>query len=889
MERNDAYFAGGTYEFGLFYDDAARLYVDGQLVVDGWNATQHYESRSISQGNHQLRLEYKNNAGHAIVQMWWRGPGALPYGEAQDPNQWWARYWGNQTQWQDAIGHQNEGTGFLNKNWGYGGPGFGIPSDHFSTRFERTLYFDCGTYRFHLTSDDGSRLLIDGVLVPQFDHWSTNTWNTTADLSIVEGSHTLMVDHFENGGEANLYLDWIKVSSCVPAPPNSPTLVSPISGFTFSEGTAVTLDWSGNSSDIYYSYLWGGPISIDDPALCGGWQGASDCPIGTLWAGNTYFWRVEARNAGGSAWSDTWTFSVKLGTPSNLNAQAVTCDTVNLTWQDNSNNESGYRVFRNGSPIAEVGANVASFQDTTASPQMNYTYTVKAFKDSVESDPSNTAITTTSACGPRTLYVPQDYLTIGQAIEAAQSGDTILVSQGIYNEKITIKSGVKVIGSGATATTIRGDGVGVVVYLDGSAQLSGFTITNSGTENWDSGIWVSNTSMFGLISKNIITGNNKGIVVYCFSPCSTGPDIVNNMIYGNGSVGLFVHDGAMSISNNTIANNSAGIVVDKGTVILNNTVTGNTAEGINGNNKSHYLDYNNVWNNGQNYVGATAGTNDISIDPLYVSPSTNDFHVSPQSSLIDQGVFLEAVWGEDFDSQPRPFDGDGDDVSIFDIGADEYVGPPAPPPPADLIFKDSFESGNLSAWSSSVTDSGDLSVNAAAALVGSFGLKAVIDSNGAIYVQDNTPASESSYHARFYFDPNSIPMAAGNAHYIFVGRNGTVEIFRVEFRRNNGKYEVRAQAANDGTGYLNTPWSVISDASHYIEIDWKASSAAGAKNGYIKLLIDNVLKGTKSGIDNDTRRVDDARLGPSGSIDTGTRGTYYFDAFESRKLTSIGP
>jgi len=41
MERNDAWFDGGLYEFGLFYDDNARLYVDGQLTVDGWNATQH--------------------------------------------------------------------------------------------------------------------------------------------------------------------------------------------------------------------------------------------------------------------------------------------------------------------------------------------------------------------------------------------------------------------------------------------------------------------------------------------------------------------------------------------------------------------------------------------------------------------------------------------------------------------------------------------------------------------------------------------------------------------------------------------------------------------------------------------------------------------------------
>ncbi len=37
---------------------------------------------------------------------------------------------------------------------------------------------------------------------------------------------------------------------------------------------------------------------------------------------------------------------------------------------------------------------------------------------------------------------------------------------------------------------------------------------------------------------------------------------------------------------------------------------------------------------------------------------------------------------------------------------------------ADLIFGDGFESGNLAAWTSSVTDGGNLSVTSGAALVG---------------------------------------------------------------------------------------------------------------------------------------------------------------------------
>ena len=42
-------------------------------------------------------------------------------------------------------------------------------------------------------------------------------------------------------------------------------------------------------------------------------------------------------------------------------------------------------------------------------------------------------------------------------------------------------------------------------------------------------------------------------------------------------------------------------------------------------------------------------------------------------------------------------------------------------------------------------------------------------------------------------------------------------------------------------------------------------------------------------VDNDTRRIDGVQLGAVSGIDKGTRGTYYFDAFESQRQTYIGP
>jgi hypothetical protein len=215
------------------------------------------------------------------------------------------------------------------------------------------------------------------------------------------------------------------------------------------------------------------------------------------------------------------------------------------------------------------------------------------------------------------------------------------------------------------------------------------------------------------------------------------------------------------------------------------------------------------------------------------------------------------------------------------------------PSGTDVIFADGFESGNLTAWTANSNDAGDLSVSASAALVGSRGMQALIDDSGAIYVNDDTPNAEPRYRARFYFDPNSIVMASGDAHFIFKAFAGTsTEVLKVEFRRSSGIYQIRVSVADDGSTFIQSSYFTISDGPHVIELDWRASTAAGANNGGLTLWIDGTQQADLTGIDNDTRRVDRARLGALTGIDPGTIGPdriYYFDAFESRRQTYIGP
>jgi PKD repeat protein len=206
----------------------------------------------------------------------------------------------------------------------------------------------------------------------------------------------------------------------------------------------------------------------------------------------------------------------------------------------------------------------------------------------------------------------------------------------------------------------------------------------------------------------------------------------------------------------------------------------------------------------------------------------------------------------------------------------------------DLIFEDDFESGDLSAWDGAATGSGDLSVTSAAALAGVQGLQVDINDNFPLYVSDESPNNETRYRARFYFDPNGIEMANGDSHVILMGYSDSTDIMRIFFRKESGLYKVQAWTLLDSGAWRATTNYAISDAAHYLELEWQAATGAGADDGALTLWIDGVEQQTLSGLDNDTRRMERVQLGAVDGIDTTTRGTYYFDAFESRRESYIG-
>ena len=90
--------------------------------------------------------------------------------------------------------------------------------------------------------------------------------------------------------------------------------------------------------------------------------------------------------------------------PTAVAATPVACGQLNVSWAPSTDFSGaglrGYRIFRNGIYVAEVGASSTAFSDTGASPLRNYAYTVsavdKAGNESAQSLPANV---TMPSCG----------------------------------------------------------------------------------------------------------------------------------------------------------------------------------------------------------------------------------------------------------------------------------------------------------------------------------------------------------------------------------------------------------------------------------------------------------------------------------------------------------
>jgi hypothetical protein len=70
--------------------------------------------------------------------------------------------------------------------------------------------------------------------------------------------------------------------------------------------------------------------------------------------------------------------------PSNLVLKAESANSVLLSWTDNSNDELGFKIYRDNTLIKTVPANTNSFLDSGLTANTTYTYTVKSTDDTID-------------------------------------------------------------------------------------------------------------------------------------------------------------------------------------------------------------------------------------------------------------------------------------------------------------------------------------------------------------------------------------------------------------------------------------------------------------------------------------------------------------------------
>ena len=282
------------------------------------------------------------------------------------------------------------------------------------------------------------------------------------------------------------------------------------------------------------------------------------------------------------------------------------------------------------------------------------------------------------------------YNSINTAVSEARYGDTIIVNSGTYNETISMKSGVRIYGAGAEVTVINGDGSGPVVTASGTeitsnAVIAGFTIMG-GNADYGGGIYIHDASP--TLENNVISDNSATFFGGGLYIEGGMPTIHNNVIANNSAVifggGVHIANGSPALINNTIASNLAtifggGVFNLRGSPIIgNNIIASNTASssgGIHNHNGAPINDYNNVWGNSpDDYYNLTPGAHDIHENPLFDDdPSVGSYHLQKNSPCIDAGDPATPP-GTDLDGDSRLIDGNDDNQTVADIGADELSG-----------------------------------------------------------------------------------------------------------------------------------------------------------------------------------------------------------------------